>query len=679
MLQDILRVLIIRMSCTKLDYASKLLRPVLDWIKDHSSQELLISSTDVIKGEQLLRLLTGLLEHPSTKMLLMEEKITIILIDALDKINKSLNLGELQDHPNGIMEWYSLIFRSFTLICDPEISMEPTGTLTRRLADCPSYKECYVIASRLLDFCGIAPVKKELQACLVAIRALAGHNLGRDALYKAASMSWKNERSHVFPLFACCQNLARKLTFEKDYSTDTAEIINCFGLGALSLCAAGKSASGMMTVRLLFGISDHSPASAENNEVKLKPLHEVIDELTKITKGTGNYFSNGKAPFEKAGKSFKAMLCLLNKPTDPVELPKGRLQPESLQDKTLPVSMQSFPPPPLAPHLSFSPFYKISINEDTFKHHTIEWPLERDSPRTTGTTAVNAVSQEGGHTAQKNQLLSPSIYSNDMMGNSGGVTLSSVGITVANPVSDASEVASNPGGSNFPQGSMGGIKQLTEEQKYGQTESYIGQYFPPPNQAGLNVNLCTHSSLSSQRISCNFDAPVPTGTIQYSEFVHLNSNPQPSTPTPLVGWPGNMNQSHLTPHRTTLTHTPMPSHSTGQGQGQEPEAQFSCQTDIHPDNNPQRQQYRAQTLGQHFEQGQKLQPLGYPSPHCMAAELQPGYSHQANQHQYHHPQQQVDQPQQVQVQQPTPTSATDDSGTAPRSILFSLQSQLDQK
>ena len=85
------------MSCTKIDYASKLVRPVLDWIQKHSSQELPISSTDVIKGEHLLRIFTGLLEHRSTKKFLMKENTTMILIDALDKINKSLNLGELQD------------------------------------------------------------------------------------------------------------------------------------------------------------------------------------------------------------------------------------------------------------------------------------------------------------------------------------------------------------------------------------------------------------------------------------------------------------------------------------------------------------------------------------------------------------------------------------------------------
>ena len=48
-IQDMLRVFIVRIACQKTDTAVTLLRPTMSWIQDHVSKSAHLSDTDVFK------------------------------------------------------------------------------------------------------------------------------------------------------------------------------------------------------------------------------------------------------------------------------------------------------------------------------------------------------------------------------------------------------------------------------------------------------------------------------------------------------------------------------------------------------------------------------------------------------------------------------------------------------
>ncbi|KAI3918020.1 hypothetical protein MKW92_011960 [Papaver armeniacum] len=68
-IQDMLRVFIVRIACQKDESAVFLLRPIILWIADHVSESTPLSDTDVFKVYRLLDFTASLLEHPRTKVL----------------------------------------------------------------------------------------------------------------------------------------------------------------------------------------------------------------------------------------------------------------------------------------------------------------------------------------------------------------------------------------------------------------------------------------------------------------------------------------------------------------------------------------------------------------------------------------------------------------------------------
>eukprot|EP01018_Ginkgo_biloba_P030944 Gb_24781 [translate_table: standard] len=390
-LQDMLRVLIIRMACQKPDHAAVLLRPLLAWIQNHICDGVSISEMDAFKGERLLEFLAGILEHPSTKMVLMKEGLVDILTQALDKKNESSPADEKSTTENVMLakdvfclQWYSPIFRSLSLICDPGVSVNPTELLSRRLADCPPFEGWCNIILRLLRFCQVARVGKELQACWDAIVTLASHNLGRAAFaFIALQMQSSSfipcqdlpkEQEKVFavtssdesedrtssPLFDCWKNLVAEVEADNGFSNDAIEIIKCFALGSVYLCAAGKSGHGVMALRSLFGLDCGSTLAEQHNEEKLRLVFRMLDLLnTKINESGTDVSLRARTNLEQTRAAVTAMLHLLEKPSGKIQLaeiaPKTEL-PSSVTE--LPVSSGELPP-----HLSIGSEFLMKINK----------------------------------------------------------------------------------------------------------------------------------------------------------------------------------------------------------------------------------------------------------------------------------------------------------------------------
>lgn len=386
-LQDMLRVLIIRMTCQKPDSAAVLLRPVLTWI-----QECIYGGTmseiDTFKGERLFEFLAGLLEHPSTKKLLMKEGLVDILTRALDKIIESSKLGarptmenilSAKDESCLLLQWCSPIFRSFSLICDPGVSDHPISMFTRGVADCPAFEGCCTIISCLLKFCHVAPVGKELQAFWDALTTIGSHNLGRSAFaFVALQMhsppigrrDTTKEGESVFditssdelddqetpPFLSCWKKLVSVLETNEGIPHEAIEITKCFALGTLYLCAAGKSAHGVVALKSLFGLDFGS--SEHQIEEKLKYVFDMIDLLNKKINGASTYVHT-RSTLEQTRTAVKAMLRLLKKPTSTIQLSEIVPEKELSSSATEPtVSSWELPP-----HLSINPEVLMKIQK----------------------------------------------------------------------------------------------------------------------------------------------------------------------------------------------------------------------------------------------------------------------------------------------------------------------------
>ncbi|KAH9287987.1 hypothetical protein KI387_032104, partial [Taxus chinensis] len=372
-LQDMLRVLVIRLSCQKPDYGAVLLRSLLSWAQDHISNGVTISETDAFKGERLLEFLAGLLEHPLTKKVLMNEGLVDILIRALENIIELPIVGEKSAMENMIstndesslrMQWCFPIFRSFSFICDPGVSVYPTTVISRRLSDCPPFEGHCTIISCLLKFCLVANVGKELRACWNAITSFSSHNLGRSA-FAFVSIQMRSsivgrdtskESEYVFssagseepnreatcPFLSCWKKLLAAMDNDDDISHEAIEITRCFAIGILHLCAAGKSAHGLVAARSLFGLEC---GSAENqNEEQLKHVFHMIDLLNLKISGAGTDVSlHTLTTLEQTRAAVRAMHCLLEKSISTVHVPE--IVPETeLPSSELPLSSWELPP-----------------------------------------------------------------------------------------------------------------------------------------------------------------------------------------------------------------------------------------------------------------------------------------------------------------------------------------------
>lgn len=390
-LQDMLRVLIIRMTCQKPDSAAVLLHPVLTWMQDCISGGTM-SEIDTFKGERLLEFLAGLLEHPSTKKLLMKEGLVDILTRALDKIIESLKVDErptientlsAKDECYLLLQWCFPIFRSFSLICDPGVSDHPMAMLTRRLADCPGFEGCCTIISCLLKFCHVGPVGTELRACWDALTTIGSHNLGRSAFAFVALQTLSpsiacrdttKESESIFaitssdelddqatpPFLSCWQKLVAALETDEGIPHKAVEITRCFALGTLYLCAAGKSAHGVVALKSLFGLDIRS--SDHQIEEKLKYVVAMMDLLNKKINGESTDVPlHSRTTLEQTRTAVRAMLRLLKKPTGIIQLseivPKKEL-PSSATELT--VSSWELPP-----HRSINPEVLMKIAKES--------------------------------------------------------------------------------------------------------------------------------------------------------------------------------------------------------------------------------------------------------------------------------------------------------------------------
>ncbi|KAF9595898.1 hypothetical protein IFM89_005966 [Coptis chinensis] len=271
-IQDMLRVLIVRIASQKPDSAIILLRPIISWIHDHVSEAHFLSDTDVFKVYRLLDFLASLLEHPCAKVyintLLLRGGVVGILIKALDKCSSSYGpegklITESRSYNCGftLRNWCFPVFKSIALICGSQTSLQHSGVYDN--SGKMSVKDCSSILHHLLKLCQVLPVGKELLASLIAFKELASCSEGRSAFasisthFQSFSLdeveleSRHEQDGHDGvidnsdgrmspPLLYFWRNISKSVGGRECLSTHAIESVGALSLGALCLCVEGK-------------------------------------------------------------------------------------------------------------------------------------------------------------------------------------------------------------------------------------------------------------------------------------------------------------------------------------------------------------------------------------------------------------------------------------------------------
>ncbi|KAK2995796.1 hypothetical protein RJ640_026563, partial [Escallonia rubra] len=176
-IQDLLRVFIIRIACLNVDSASLLLKPMILWISGRLSEVSLLSDADTYKVCRLLDFLAILLEHPRAKMLskALESCIKAAGVDG-KQVFESRDASKF-----GIsqLSWCIPVSKAITLICQTRTSGQYPDLSDRHKTKNLTAEDCSLFLSHLLRLC----------KSMVLSQSLVWFKGGCDIKYVVASSS----------------------------------------------------------------------------------------------------------------------------------------------------------------------------------------------------------------------------------------------------------------------------------------------------------------------------------------------------------------------------------------------------------------------------------------------------------------------------------------------------------
>ncbi|KAK6131594.1 hypothetical protein DH2020_034608 [Rehmannia glutinosa] len=336
-IQDALRVLVIRIACLNLDYASLLVKPIISWISHRLSEPSMLTDVDAYKVHQLLTFLANLLEHPYAKPLLLKEGAFQMLTKVLEKCIGAANSDVKQFHENAKYEfslliWSIPVFQSISLISDGQASVQHSGVHDRNIPDSFTDEEYLIFWSYLLRFCMVLPLGTELLACLSAFKGMGSSTEGQSALLsivkRIQSSTVQDSESQVRhetnascgiihasewkehpPLLCCWTTLLRSIDTKDVPAVHVAAAIDTLASGALGFCMDGKSLNSerVAAIKFLFGVkNDNSLESFVEENLK------HIEELTNVLESeTGNEVASDTLHTPHQIKETSKLLLLL--------------------------------------------------------------------------------------------------------------------------------------------------------------------------------------------------------------------------------------------------------------------------------------------------------------------------------------------------------------------------------
>ncbi|CAI0405945.1 unnamed protein product [Linum tenue] len=347
-IQDLLRVFVIRIGCQKPANASVLLQPMLSSIRHHLSDFASLSQIDVYRVYRYLAFLASVLEHPRAKVLLLEEGIADLLSGTLERCYNAIDSDESQLPESkslaksgvALNMWCLPAFKSISLLCGSQASSLYSGQHDFRSASFSS-QDCSLILPYLLNFCQVLPVGRELLSCLMSLKEMGSCSEGRSALLTSLSSvvngtpkeveSQKgdemngNRSGDVYgwsknpALLHCWMKLLKSVDYSDGLSTCAVEAINALSVGSLSFCVNDKSLNwnAVAAIKYLYGIPNDMDETDSLSEA-LTSIEETTTVLN--SKITNNYHVSVQATLYQALESANSLLLLLQKPIGSVTL-----------------------------------------------------------------------------------------------------------------------------------------------------------------------------------------------------------------------------------------------------------------------------------------------------------------------------------------------------------------------
>ncbi|XP_027174907.1 protein virilizer homolog [Coffea eugenioides] len=335
-IQDMIRVFIIRIACHGTDNASVLLRPMISWISNQLSGPLAVADTDSYKVYRLLDFLALLLEHPRAKPLLLREGGIQMFVKVLERCNVAAT-SDAKQFPEvrhvarnefSWLAWCIPVFKSISLLCDCRTSLPRPVMLDRHIPKDVTAGECLLILSYILNLCKVLPVGKELLACVSAFKELGSSAQGRSALLSiflkvqpfifedsAVERSRADDRDLKIvnacewrespPLQICWSTLLMSIASNDGSPEYAVETIGLLASGALLFCLERESLNleRITATKFLFGIEKDGCGTDSFLDESMKSLHELANILE-----------------PEVMESASSLLLMLQKPTHAVKV-----------------------------------------------------------------------------------------------------------------------------------------------------------------------------------------------------------------------------------------------------------------------------------------------------------------------------------------------------------------------
>ncbi|XP_051150201.1 protein virilizer homolog isoform X2 [Andrographis paniculata] len=344
-IQDLLRVFVIRIACLNLDYASALIKPTMSWISDRLLEPSKLSDVDTFKVNQLLKFICVLMEHPSAKPLLLEEGGFQLFSKVLERCFGASNSGVKfpenmnLNYENSVVSWSIHIFRSISLISDCRAPVQQSAVHERDTQCSFTSEEFFILWSYLLKACMVLPVGTELHACLSAFKEMGSSAEGQRSLLAVVKHLQCSENkdsesktqpesdqscSIIYalsdwkecpPLLSCLITLLRSINSKEVPPVQVMDAVGALVTGALGFCLDDESVSleRVVAIKLLFGIENDSEDLVQEN---LKH----VENLTRFFGfDTNNEASDSHPTQHQIKEVSRLLLLLLQKPMNPEE------------------------------------------------------------------------------------------------------------------------------------------------------------------------------------------------------------------------------------------------------------------------------------------------------------------------------------------------------------------------
>ncbi|KAL6662063.1 hypothetical protein ACP70R_001447 [Stipagrostis hirtigluma subsp. patula] len=297
--QDMLRIFLVRVASEKIECAVVLLRPIFTWLND-KVDETSMSERDLFKVHQLLHFIVKLSEHPNGKALLLKMGVTRILRKLLQNCSNASYLDDNLVFERGsssnylMFKWRIPLFKSIASIFSTAPSNKEK-VLAESLNE-NAVHECSSIMHHLLMFCQVLPVGREMLACSLAFKECPW------SCFSSLLKCWKKLEKYIGD------------NHPTDYLVET---IYSLTLGAIALSQYGENLEGLTISKYLFGVPFDSSGALESSSGE--GLNEIISFMKSFEKKIMQGFENsvtfiGKSLLYQVQSSITLLCSILENP-----------------------------------------------------------------------------------------------------------------------------------------------------------------------------------------------------------------------------------------------------------------------------------------------------------------------------------------------------------------------------